>query len=107
MRAGHSRWIKFLVLGAPAALSVAGCGYGASKSAHQAQFSMVGMSVNDLQACAGPPDKTVPLNPQTQIFAYSTKPGVAGGLGLPIPLLGTITLGGSRRHLLRQCPRGG
>lgn len=78
-----------------ATLLVAGCGYGASRSAHQAQVSMVGMSSNDLQECAGPPDKIVQLNPKTQVFAYSVKPGVAGGLGLPIPLLGTITLGGS------------
>ncbi len=83
-----------LALATPLAL-LAGCGYGASRSAHQAQFSMIGMSVNDLQACAGPPDKTVTLNPAAEILAYSVKPGVAGGLGLPIPLLGTVTLGGS------------
>lgn len=90
---GYS-WVRFLVAGAPLVL-LTGCGYGASKSAHQAQFSMVGMSSNDLMACAGPPDKTLQLNPAAQILAYSVKPGVAGGLGLPIPFLGSITLGGS------------
>jgi|GEM_PF-1451860 len=88
----HTRGGVTLLL---ASVSLAGCGYGASRSAHQAQFSMVGMSSNDLQECAGPPDKIVQLNPKTQIFAYSVKPGVQGGLGLPIPLLGTVTLGGS------------
>ena len=93
MRAGCSGWAKLLLLAPPLALG--GCGYGASRTAHQAQFSMIGMSVNDLQACAGPADKTVPLNPQAEVMAYSVKPGVQGGLGLPIPLLGTITIGGS------------
>src|ERR1700712_2975893 len=87
-------WTQLLALGTPLML-LAGCGYGASRSAHQAQFSMIGMSSNDLMAWAGPPDKTVQLSPAAQVLAYSVKPGVAGGLGLPIPLLGTITLGGS------------
>jgi hypothetical protein len=95
MPVGNPGLTRFLFLGAPLALSLAGCGYGASRSAHQAQFSMIGMSSNDLLSCAGPPDKTLQVNPAVQILAYSIKPGVAGGLGLPIPLLGTITLGGS------------
>src|ERR1700709_2819455 len=95
MPVGNPALTSFLLLGAPLALALAGCGYGASRSAHQAQFSMIGMSSNDLLSCAGPPDKTVQVNPAGQILAYSIRPGVAGGLGLPIPLLGTITLGGS------------
>ena len=75
-------------------LPLTGCGYGASRSAHQAQYSMIGMTTADLEACAGPPDKTMTLNANAQILAYSVKPGVQGGLGLPIPLLGTITIGG-------------
>ncbi len=93
MRIGGPGWSRWLLPGVT--LMLAGCGYGASRSVHQAQFSMIGMSANDLQACAGPPDRIVQLNPAAQIFAYSDKPGVAGGLGLPIPLLGTVTLGGS------------
>ena len=53
------------VFGLP--LALAGCGYGASKAAHQAQISMVGMSEADLQACAGPPDKTIALNELTDL----------------------------------------
>ena len=92
MRIAISR--RSRLLPGAALMLLAGCGYGASRSVHQAQFSMIGMSANDLQACAGPPDRIVQLNPAAQIFAYSDKPGVAGGLGLPIPLLGTITPGG-------------
>ncbi|WP_428376535.1 hypothetical protein [Lichenicoccus sp.] len=54
------------------------------------------MSANDVQACAGPPDKTVQLNPDTQLFSYVYKPSATGGLTVDLPLsLGGISLGGS------------
>ena len=78
------------------ALILAGCGYGASRDAHKAQIGMIGMSANDVQACAGPPDKTVQLNPTTQLFSYVYKPSATGGLTVDLPLnLGGISLGGS------------
>ena len=49
-----------------ATLSLAGCGYGASRQAHEAQISMIGMSSADLLACAGPPTKSTKINDQAQ-----------------------------------------
>ncbi|MCQ8278591.1 hypothetical protein NFI95_09015 [Acetobacteraceae bacterium KSS8] len=75
---------------------LSGCGYGASKLAHQAQISMIGMSQADLVACAGPPDKTIQLSDATQIFNYVYKPNGTGGFNLELPLnLGGVSLGGS------------
>lgn len=84
------------VLTAALLLTLAGCGYGASRDAHKAQIGMIGMSANDVQSCAGPPDKTVQLNPDTQLFSYVYKPSATGGLTVDLPLnLGGISLGGS------------
>ena len=75
---------------------LSGCGYDASKLAHQAQFSMIGMTEADLEACAGPPDKIVVLNERAHILNYDYKPGTTGGFNLDLPLnLGGISLGGS------------
>ncbi len=75
---------------------LAGCGYGASRLSHEAQLSMIGMTENDLEACAGPPDKTTTLNPETVIFTYEYKPSANGGFNVELPLsLGGISLGGS------------
>jgi hypothetical protein len=83
-----------MVLGLPWALG--GCGYGASKAAHQAQISMIGMSEADLEACAGPPDKTIALNDAAHILNYVYKPNGTGGLTVDLPLnLGGVSLGGS------------
>lgn len=77
------------------ALLLSGCGYYASRQSHQAQFSMVGMGVNDLEACAGPPDKTTRIG-AAQIFTYDYKPAGTGGLTVTLPLeLGGVALGGS------------
>ncbi len=55
---------------------------------------MIGMTGNDLQACAGAPDKTVKLNASTQVFTYDSKPAGPGGLNLTMPLnLGGVTIG--------------
>lgn len=71
------------------------CGYGASRMVHQAQYTMIGMTGNDLQACAGPPDKTTKIGP-AQIFTYDYKPGTNNGFNLELPLqLGGFSLGGS------------
>ncbi len=79
MPIGESACERSLLLGTPPMPLLAGYGYGASRSVHQAEFSMIGMSSKDPQAFAGPPDRIVQLNPAARIFAYSDKPGVAGG----------------------------
>ncbi len=79
-----------------ATLSLAGCGYGASRQAHEAQISMIGMTSADLVACAGPPAKTTKLNDQAQIDTYTYSPKSAGGFTLTLPLeLGGFTVGGN------------
>ena len=73
-----------------------GCGYDASRLSHEAQLSMIGMSENDLEACAGPPDKTTTLNPAANVFTYENKPAALGGFNVTLPLeLGGVSLGGS------------
>jgi len=78
-------------------LLLAGCGgYTESKIAHQAQLRLVGASADDLQSCAGPPDKVVQLNPTTTLYSYDYKPAATGGFTVSLPLsLGGVSIGGS------------
>ncbi|WP_203414109.1 hypothetical protein [Entomobacter blattae] len=57
------------------------CGYDDSLLAHQAQISMVGMSVNDLNACAAPPATTTKLSDTTKLLTYNFK-ATAGGFSI-------------------------
>jgi hypothetical protein len=78
-----------------ATLSLASCGYGASRQAHEAQISMIGMTAADLTACAGPPAKTTKLNPSAEVDTYTYTPPAGSGFNLTLPLsLGGITVGG-------------
>lgn len=79
-----------------ATLSLAGCGYGASRQAHEAQISMIGMSSADLLACAGPPVKSTKINGAAHVDTYSYTPTNGNGFTLSLPLnLGGVALGGS------------
>lgn len=79
-----------------ATLSLAGCGYGASRQAHEAQISMIGMSSADLLACAGPPAKSTKINADARVDTYTYTPASGTGLNITLPLtLGGIALGGS------------
>ena len=79
-----------------ATLSLASCGYGASRQAHEAQTSMIGMTIADLVACAGPPSKTTKLNSSAEVDTYVYTPKAGSGFNLTLPLeLGGITIGGS------------
>ena len=78
-----------------ATLSLASCGYGASRQAHEAQTSMIGMSAADLVACAGPAAKTTKLNDNAEVDTYTYTPPAGAGFNLTLPLeLGGITIGG-------------
>jgi hypothetical protein len=78
-----------------ATLSLAGCGYEASRQAHEAQISMIGMTAADLVACAGPASKTTRLNSRAEVDTYTFTPPVGAGFNLTLPLsLGGITIGG-------------
>ncbi|HTI00964.1 MAG TPA: hypothetical protein VL752_08460 [Acidisoma sp.] len=79
-----------------ATLSLAGCGYGASRQAHEAQISMIGMSSADLLSCAGPPAKSSPINKAAHVDTYTYNPSSGNGFTLTLPLsLGGVALGGS------------
>jgi hypothetical protein len=78
-----------------ATLSLASCGYGASRQAHEAQTSMIGMTAADLVACAGPPAKTTKLNGDSEVDTYTYTPPAGAGFNLTLPLeLGGVTIGG-------------
>lgn len=51
-------------------LGLGGCGYYASRTAHKAQVIMIGMTEEDVQACAGVPAKTQIINSHVKIFEY-------------------------------------
>ncbi|MBN9511386.1 MAG: hypothetical protein J0I21_20045 [Alphaproteobacteria bacterium] len=77
-------------------LALSGCGYGDSRMVHEAQISMIGMTSNDLQACAGPADKVTKLNDHAEIYTYLYKPASTGGFNVQLPLsLGGVSIGGS------------
>jgi hypothetical protein len=79
-----------------ATLSLAGCGYGASRQAHEAQISMIGMTAADLTACAGPPAKTTKISGSAEVDTYTYTPAAGTGFTLTLPLtLGGITIGGA------------
>jgi hypothetical protein len=78
-----------------ATLSLASCGYGASRQAHEAQISMIGMTSADLLACAGPPAKSTKINDTARLDTYTYTPPAGAGFNLTLPLsLGGITVGG-------------
>lgn len=51
-------------------LGLSGCGYYASRIAHKAQQTMIGMTEEDMQACAGIPTKTQKVNDHVTIAEY-------------------------------------
>ncbi len=77
------------------ALNLSGCGYFASRSVHKAQMAMIGMTSNDLQACAGAPDKVTKLNATTQLYQYAYKPGATGAFSINPFGLGAVSFTGN------------
>ncbi|WP_407070525.1 hypothetical protein [Oecophyllibacter saccharovorans] len=53
-----------------ALLFLGSCGYFDSQAAHEAQYSLIGTTSYDLQACAGVPGSTKQLNGTTAIWQY-------------------------------------
>ncbi|MDG6093581.1 hypothetical protein LOC54_00385 [Acetobacter sp. AN02] len=58
------------------------CGYFHSRSAHQAQVSMIGTTLTDLEACAGLPDKREKISDTVQILEYVYKPETTGDISI-------------------------
>ena len=52
-------------------LSLCGCGYNESRTAHKGQLAVIGMSSEDLPACAGIPDKREKINDRVEMFQYT------------------------------------
>ncbi|ATI11854.1 MULTISPECIES: hypothetical protein [Acetobacter] len=50
--------------------ALAGCGYIDSRTAHKGQLAVIGMTNEDLQACAGIPDKTQKIDEHTTVYQY-------------------------------------
>lgn len=50
--------------------TLAGCGYIDSRTAHKGQLAVIGMTNEDLQACAGIPDKTQKIDEHTTVYQY-------------------------------------
>lgn len=51
-------------------LGMSGCGYYASRTAHEAQVTMIGMTEEDVQACAGIPTRTQTISSRVKILEY-------------------------------------
>lgn len=73
-----------LVIAGLFSLSACDGGYDDAVMAHHAQVAMIGMTANDLQACAGPPTKVTKLNADAQLFTYIYKP-VKSGFSVEAP----------------------
>jgi hypothetical protein len=71
------------------ALTLASCGYGDSRMAHQAQINMVGMTLADLQSCAGVPDRASKVDDRTEVLTYVLKNDATGGLEMTLPIIGS------------------
>lgn len=78
-----------------AAFSLSGCGYFDSRTAHKAQMAMIGMTSNDLQACAGAPDKVTKLNATTDLYQYTNKPSSTGAFSVNPFGLSQVTYNGN------------
>lgn len=90
-----------IALSALPLLGLSGCGYFDSREAHRAQLAMIGMTSNDLQACAGLPASTKTLNDTTQIYQYTATmnvPTASDSTIIPVQQIlnmTQITLGGA------------
>lgn len=60
---------SYLALGA--LLLPGGCGYYSSRMAHKGQLAVLGMTSEDLMACAGVPDKMQTINAHVRVYQYT------------------------------------
>lgn len=51
-------------------IGLTGCGYFDSRTAHNAQISLIGMSSSDVRGCIGLPDKQQKLDDGTEVYEY-------------------------------------
>ena len=68
----------------------------AHEVARQGRHLVIGMEATALQACAGIPTRTAPLDPRTQLWSYENKYERTGGVEITLPIIGGgIAAGGS------------
>jgi hypothetical protein len=75
-------------------LLLAACTTGA-EVVRDARPVLIGMNSDDLQACAGIPNRTKRLNDRTELFSYEEKNENVGGMQVTLPLVGGFKLAGS------------
>ena len=71
-------------------LTPCGCAYHTSSVAETAQRSLIGMSVGDLDMCAGLPTKSEQINPATQLRFYEQNESTNSGINLTFPVIGFL-----------------
>jgi hypothetical protein len=76
-------------------LTLAACSSAGSRVAQEARHRLVGMDVNDLQACAGLPTRTQTLGDGTRLLSYEQANANIGGLNVSLPVVGGFSLAGS------------
>ena len=84
-----ARWSLRTALLTPL-LALTCCGYYESRTAHKGQLAVIGMTSEDLQACAGIPDKVSKLDDHVQIFQYTrgvNTPSTTDSSLFPLPTL--------------------
>ncbi len=64
------------------------CAYHNSRISVQAQQSLIGTSVADLDMCAGLPTKTERINPATELRSYERAESTNAGLNITFPVIG-------------------
>jgi hypothetical protein len=69
-------------------LLLTGCAYQQSNTAETAQRSLVGMTVADLDMCAGLPTKSERINPATEVRSYERNEATNSGVSLTFPVIG-------------------
>ena len=87
---GRPVWRQSLAL-----LTLAAC-TPSHEVARQGRHLVIGMEATTLQACAGIPTRTAPLDPRTQLWSYENKYERTGGLEITLPIIGGgLAAGGS------------
>lgn len=69
-------------------LLIGACASNGHEVAEEGRRAVVGMDADDLQACAGIPNRTKRLDSHTELFSYELKNENVGGMEFSVPLLG-------------------
>lgn len=69
-------------------LPLFGCAYQDAHVAETAQRSLIGMSVGQLDLCAGLPTKSERINPATELRSYERSESTNSGINFTFPIVG-------------------